>query len=89
MAEKLKIISLGGLNEIGKNMTVFEFGGEIIVEDCGYTTAWEEFRYQLKKTYGLPPFPVLYTADALLRRGHAWGDIRRALERYDPDFPEE
>ena len=31
-----------------------------IVEDCGYTTAWEEFRYQLKKTYGLPPFPVLY-----------------------------
>ena len=39
-----------------------------IVEDCGYTTAWEEFRYQLKKTYGLPPFPVLYTADALLRR---------------------
>lgn len=22
-------------------------------------------------------------------RGHAWGDIRRALERYDPDFPEE
>ena len=30
-----------------------------IVEDCGYTTAWEEFRYQLKKTYGLPPFPVL------------------------------
>ena len=26
MAEKLKIIALGGLNEIGKNMTVFEYG---------------------------------------------------------------
>ena len=35
MAEKLKIISLGGLNEIGKNMTVFEYGGDIIVVDCG------------------------------------------------------
>ncbi|MBR2132963.1 MAG: ribonuclease J [Oscillospiraceae bacterium] len=35
MAEKLKIIPLGGLNEIGKNMTVYEFGGEIIVVDCG------------------------------------------------------
>ena len=35
MAEKLKIIPLGGLNEIGKTMTVFEFGGEIIVVDCG------------------------------------------------------
>ena len=35
MAEKLKIISLGGLNEIGKNMTVYEYGGDIIVVDSG------------------------------------------------------
>ena len=35
MAEKLKIIPLGGLNEIGKNMTVYEYGGELIVVDCG------------------------------------------------------
>ena len=35
MAENLKIIPLGGLNEIGKNMTVYEYGGEIIVLDCG------------------------------------------------------
>lgn len=35
MAEKLKIISLGGLNEIGKNVTVYEYGGDIIVIDVG------------------------------------------------------
>ena len=35
MAEKFKIIPLGGLNEIGKNMTVYEYGGDIIVVDCG------------------------------------------------------
>ena len=35
MAEKLKIISLGGLNEIGKNLTVYEYGGDIGVVDCG------------------------------------------------------
>lgn len=35
MAEQLKIIPLGGLDEIGKNMTVYEYGGEIIVVDCG------------------------------------------------------
>ena len=35
MASKLKIISLGGLNEIGKNLTVFEYGNDIIVVDCG------------------------------------------------------
>ena len=31
----LRIIPLGGLDEIGKNMTVFEIGGEIILVDCG------------------------------------------------------
>ena len=35
MAEKLKIIPLGGLNEIGKNLTVYEYGGDIIVVDVG------------------------------------------------------
>ena len=35
MAEKLKIISLGGLNEIGKNLTVYEYGNDIIIVDVG------------------------------------------------------
>ncbi len=35
MAEKLKIVSLGGLNEIGKNLTVYEYGNDIIVVDVG------------------------------------------------------
>ncbi len=32
---KLKIIPLGGMEEIGKNMTAFEYGENIIVVDCG------------------------------------------------------
>ncbi|OOB78261.1 MAG: ribonuclease J [Epulopiscium sp. Nuni2H_MBin003] len=32
---KLKIIPLGGLGEVGKNMTVFEYENDIIVVDCG------------------------------------------------------
>lgn len=32
---KLKIIPLGGLHEVGKNITVFEYDDEIIVVDCG------------------------------------------------------
>ncbi|HLD93983.1 MAG TPA: ribonuclease J [Anaerolineales bacterium] len=31
----LRIVPLGGLGEIGKNMTVFEFGGEILIVDTG------------------------------------------------------
>ena len=33
--KKLKVIPLGGLQEIGKNITVFEYGDDIIVVDCG------------------------------------------------------
>ena len=33
--EALRIIPLGGLGEVGKNMTVFEAGGEIVVVDAG------------------------------------------------------
>ena len=32
---KLKIIPLGGIGEIGKNMTAFEYGDDIVVVDCG------------------------------------------------------
>ena len=34
-SKKLRIIPLGGLNEIGKNMTVIEYGDDIIIVDCG------------------------------------------------------
>ena len=32
---KLRIVSLGGLGEIGKNMTVIEYGDDMVVIDCG------------------------------------------------------
>jgi ribonuclease J len=31
----LRIVGLGGLGEIGRNMTVFEYGGQLLVVDCG------------------------------------------------------
>lgn len=30
-----------------------------IVEDCGFTTAWDEFKFVMKNSYHLPAFPVL------------------------------
>jgi len=35
MSSKLKIIPLGGLNEIGKNLTVYEYEDDILIVDCG------------------------------------------------------
>ncbi|BEP28969.1 ribonuclease J [Helicovermis profundi] len=42
ISHKLKIIPLGGLNEIGKNMTAFEYNNEILIIDCGLSFPSEE-----------------------------------------------
>jgi len=36
-AKNLRISFLGGINEIGKNLTLFEYNGEMIILDCGMT----------------------------------------------------
>jgi ribonuclease J len=41
-ANKIKVMALGGLNEIGKNMTLIEYKDEIIVIDCGLSFPEDE-----------------------------------------------
>lgn len=41
-SSKLKVIPLGGVEEIGKNMTVFEYGNDIIIVDMGFQFPDEE-----------------------------------------------
>lgn len=47
-----------------------------IIEDCGYTSAWDEFSYQLKELFGLPAFPMMHTASLLgkIRAGYWLGE---------------
>lgn len=47
-----------------------------VVEDCGYTSVWDEFAGQLKELYGLPPVPVLNAASLVtrLRAGYFLGE---------------
>ena len=42
MQHKLRIIPLGGVGEIGKNMTVIEYGNDILIIDCGLIFPDEE-----------------------------------------------
>lgn len=39
-----------------------------IVADCGYTSAWSQLAYVLKRDYGLPPFPILHLVNLLFKR---------------------
>lgn len=42
------------------------------VEDCGYTSVWDEFSGQLREQFGLPGFPLMYTTSLLCRWKHGW-----------------
>ena len=40
---------------------------KVAIEDCGYTSIWDEFEMQLKVLYNLPAFPVLNAASAVCK----------------------
>ncbi len=42
------------------------------VEDCGYTSVWDEFSMQLQELFGLSEFPLLYSASWLCRLLYGW-----------------
>ena len=42
------------------------------VDDCGYTSAWDEFASELKNQFGLPPFPLMYTTSLLCKMRYGW-----------------
>ncbi len=42
------------------------------VEDCGYTSVWDEFSFQLKDMFGLPEFPLMYTTNWLCNAKYGW-----------------
>lgn len=44
-----------------------------IVEDCGYTSVWDEFAGQLKEQFGLPTFPILNFSSFVCRLRYGWG----------------
>lgn len=65
-------VSMGGATTMmvsGEDLPDYVKG---FVEDCGYTSAWDEFSHELKKRYGLGEFPVLYSADLVCWLKYGW-----------------
>ncbi len=42
------------------------------VEDCGYTSVWDEFSGELKNQFGLPSFPLLDITSAVCKMQYGW-----------------
>ncbi|MGT2935172.1 alpha/beta hydrolase [Streptococcus castoreus] len=47
-----------------------------IIEDCGYTSVWDELKFQAKAMYHLPAFPLLYevSTQSKIRAGFSYGE---------------
>ena len=42
------------------------------VDDCGYTSVWDQFGKELKEQFGLPKFPLMHTASWLCDWKYGW-----------------
>ncbi|MDO5009723.1 MAG: alpha/beta hydrolase [Intestinibacter bartlettii] len=54
------VMIASSLDELPKNV-------KVIIEDCGYTTALEQFKFQLKKLFNMPSFPILNIANLAVK----------------------
>ena len=51
------------------------------VEDCGYTSVWDQFKKELKEQFGLPAFPLLYTASLFCQWQNGWNFHEASAEK--------
>lgn len=69
-------ISMGGGTVMMTSGEELPSNVKAIIEDCGYSSVWDEFSYQLDSLFGLPEFPVLQSASLVskIRAGYWLGD---------------
>ncbi len=65
-------ISMGGATTMMLSSKELPQNVKCFIEDCGYTSVWDEFKSELKKQYHLPPFPILYTASFASKMVYGW-----------------
>lgn len=65
-------VSMGAattMNVSGKDLPEYV---NAFVEDCGYTSVWDEFSMQLKEMFGLPAFPLMHSTSLLCNMKYGW-----------------
>lgn len=65
-------VSMGGATTMNLSGDETPAAVKCFVDDCGYSSAWDLFAYQLKEQFGLPPFPLMYTASTLCKLKYGW-----------------
>lgn len=44
----------------------------VIVDDCGYTSVWDEYQGEIKNQFGLPAFPILHVTNIVSKLVLGW-----------------
>lgn len=67
-------VSMGGATVMMVSGEDLPSNVKAIVEDCGYSSVWDEFAYQLKALFGLPSFPLLNISSVItqIRAGYSF-----------------
>lgn len=68
-------ISMGAattMMTVGDDNINKELNIKCAVEDCGYTSCWDEFSNEVTNSYGIPPFPLLHVADLVCDFKYGW-----------------
>lgn len=66
-------ISMGGATVMMTRGEDLPENVKCVIEDCGYTTIWNEFAYQLRQTFNQPEFPVLFAASSVCKIRNKFG----------------
>lgn len=65
-------VSMGGATTMmvsGEQLPIYV---RAFVNDCGYSSVWNQFAHNLKQSFHLPAFPVLHSASSVCRRRYGW-----------------
>lgn len=68
-------ISMGAatvMMAVGDDATNNELNIKCAVEDCGYTSCWDEFSQEITNSYGISPFPLLNVTDLVCDLKYGW-----------------
>ena len=65
-------ISMGGATTMMTSGETLPQCVKCFVEDCGYTSVWDEFCGELDKQFHLPPFPLMHATNLLCGAEYGW-----------------
>lgn len=84
-------VSMGGATTM--MMSAMDYPEEVkdirFVDDCGYTSVWDEFSGELNNQFGLPEMPLMYTTSILCKLCYGWsfGEASAIDEVKRSDYP--